>query len=291
MVGDDADGNIVLCVLAVLLAGDFHDLVEDPAHAVHLEHIVHALHHTRQPFQTHAGVDVLMLQLRIGAVAHVVELGEDVVPDLHEAVAVAAGAAVGRAAAVLFAAVKIDLGAGSARSGAVFPEVVLLAEPGHVIRRNADLLRPDVKRLVVLHVDGGVEPLCRDLQHIGEKFPRPRDRLMLEVVAEREVAEHFKKRAVARGMSDAFEVRRADTLLAGGDSMARRFDLSGEVFLHRCHAGIDEEQRLVPLRYKRERGEPQMPLGFKEREIFLPQIIDTGPFHMGGSPLLHRIIP
>ena len=43
-----------------------------------------------QTLQTHAGVDVLLGQLGVVALAVVVELGEDVVPDLHIAVAVAA---------------------------------------------------------------------------------------------------------------------------------------------------------------------------------------------------------
>ena len=61
----------------------------------------HALARHGQTLQAHAGVDVLLGQLGVVAVAVVVELGEDVVPDLHIPVAVAAHGAAGLAAAVL----------------------------------------------------------------------------------------------------------------------------------------------------------------------------------------------
>jgi hypothetical protein len=55
----------------------------------------HALAHAGQALEAHAGVDVLLLELGVVAVAVVVELGEDDVPDLDVAVAVAAGVQVG----------------------------------------------------------------------------------------------------------------------------------------------------------------------------------------------------
>ena len=106
-------------------------------------------HHAGQTLQAHAGVDVLLLQLGVVAVAVVVELGEDVVPDLHIAVAVAADGAAGLAAAVLRAAVVVNFGAGAARAGAMLPEVILLAEAEDALGGDADLLVPDVEGLVV----------------------------------------------------------------------------------------------------------------------------------------------
>ena len=153
MVCDDTDGNVVLIVHAVGFAGDFDYLIEYLSYSVNLEHIVNALHYASETLQTHAGIDILMLKLGVSAVAHVIELREYVVPDFHVSVAVAAGLTVGFAAAVLFTAVEVNLGAGSARSGAVFPEVVFLAEAGDSFRGNADFLIPDFKRFVVVFVN------------------------------------------------------------------------------------------------------------------------------------------
>jgi hypothetical protein len=45
-----------------------------------------------------------------------------------------------------------------------------------------------------------------DLQLTGDELPREADRVALEVVAEREVAEHFEERVVARGVPDLLEI-------------------------------------------------------------------------------------
>ena len=75
---------------------------------------------------------------------------------------------------------------------------------------------------------------------------------MLEVVAEGEVAEHLKIRAVARGLADVLDIAGADALLAGADTVARRLLVALEVGLHRRHAGVDEQQARVILRDERE---------------------------------------
>ncbi len=80
----------------------------------------------RDALEPAAGVDVLGGQRRQHAVAAAVELHEDEVPVLEEAIAVAAGLAVGAAAAVLGAAVVVELRARAAGAGrAGLPEVVL----------------------------------------------------------------------------------------------------------------------------------------------------------------------
>ena len=125
-----------------------------------------------------------MLKLGVSAVAHVIELREYVVPDFHVSVAVAAGLTVGFAAAVLFTAVEVNLGAGSARSGAVFPKVVFLAEADDFFSGNADFLIPDFKRFVVVFVNRGIKKLGGNLEDFGKELPRPLYSLFLEVVAE-----------------------------------------------------------------------------------------------------------
>ena len=97
-----------------------------------------------------------MRQLRHGAVLLAVVLGEHEVPELKEAVAVAAGLAVGATATDLLAHVKVDLGARTAGAGgASGPEVVVLAQAGDVVLGNAQRA-PHVVGLVVLGEDGEV---------------------------------------------------------------------------------------------------------------------------------------
>ena len=124
----------------------------------------------------------------------------------------------------------------------MLPEVVFLAESHDVRRVDAYFIFPDAVRLVVVFVDGRPEELRRDLEFLRQEFPCPRDCLVLEVIAEGEVAEHLEECAVARGVTDAVEVGGADALLTGGDAAARRDDLAGEELLHRRHAGVYEKK-------------------------------------------------
>ena len=215
-----------------------------------------------------------MFEFGVAALAVGVELGEYVVPDFHEAVAVTAGLAVRRAASVLQTAVEVDFGAGAAGTGTVFPEVVGLAETYDAFCGYADLLVPEFERFIVFFVDGRIEEFFRDFEALGKEFPCPRNRLILEVVAEGEVAEHFEVGTVTRGVAYAFQVRGTDALLAGGNALARRFNFAGEELLHRSHTGVDEKKGFVVLGNERERRESEMTLGFKEREIFFSQIVN-----------------
>ena len=50
------------------------------------------------------------------------------------------------------------------------------------------------------------EPLGVELHVLGDELPGEVDRLVLEVVAEREVAEHLEEGAVAVGAADVLEI-------------------------------------------------------------------------------------
>ena len=284
VVRDDAKGDVVLLVFVVVDTGDVGNGLHDVLDRVDLEEVVDALHDAGQTLETHAGIDVLVFERRVIVVAVVVELGEDEVPDLHVAVAVAADLAGGLAAAVLFSAVIVDLGAGAAGTGAVLPEVVFLAETDHVVFRDTDVLRPDVPRLIVVFVDGAVEFVRRDLEDFREEFPGPVDGVMLEVVAEGEVAQHLEVGAVTGGVADVVDVGSTDALLTGRHTVAGRRDLSREELLHRGHTGVDEQQALVSVGHERIARQPQVLFAFKELKEAFPQFVQTSPFHKWVSP-------
>ena len=235
VVGDNADGDIVVSIVAVGLARDSANVVDYLTDGVNLEHIVNALHYASETLKAHTGVDVLLCKLGVVAVAIVVELREYVVPDLHKSVAIASGLTVGRAATVLESAVEVDLGAGAARTGAMLPEVISLAKTNDVSGVNADLVYPDLVSLLVVLIDRGPEKVLRDLESLGQELPSPRNSLVLEIVAEREVAEHLKEGSVTSGVTYALKVGGTDTFLTGSNSVAGRNFLTGEEFLHRSH--------------------------------------------------------
>ena len=273
MVGDNAERDVRLVVLTIALARNAGDVVGDVADGIDVKQRVDVLHDTGKTLQTHAGVDVLLLEFGIVVVAVVVKLGEYVVPDLHITVAVTADRTVRLTAAIFFAAVVVDLRARTARTGTVLPEVVLLAEAEDAVFRNADIFMPDLERLVVLDIDRRIQTVSRNAHDLGQELPAPGDGFLLEVVAEREVAQHLKVGAVARGLADVLDVAGTNALLAGRDAVTRRLLFPSEVRLHRRHAGVDEQQRLVALRDQRKARQTQMSLGLHKGEKFFTDFI------------------
>ena len=183
MVGNNADRDIVLGVVSVALARNSANSIKYLSYGIYLKEVVHALHYASKTLKTHTRIYILLNKLCVVAVSVVIELGEHVVPDLHKAVTVATRLTVGRAAAVLLAAVKINLRARTAGPRAVLPEVICLTEAHDTLRRNAYLLVPYFKGFLVVLIDRGPKKLTRNFKPFGKEFPRPRNSLVLEVIA------------------------------------------------------------------------------------------------------------
>ena len=159
------------------------------------------------------------------------------------------------------AVVVEDLAARTAGAGVGhLPEVVglvlraarLVADAHAALLRHADGLGPEVVGLVVGLVDRGPEPLRRQLVDLGEQLPGELDRVLLEVVAEAEVAQHLEERVVARGVADVLQVvvlaARAHAALRGRGARVGALLLAEEHVLELHHARIDEQQRRVVRR-------------------------------------------
>ena len=235
-------------------------MLHDILNGIDEEQVVYTLHYAGKTLKTHAGIDVGMVKRSVVAVAVVLKLGENEVPDLDKTVAFAADVTVGLAAAVFVAAVKIDFRTGTAGTRTVLPEVVLLAETNHVRWIYADLLCPDVVRLVVVLINRDVELFLGHFEHLGKKLPRPRCRLALEIVAEREVAQHLKEGAVTGCDAYALDIGRADALLAGGNALARRSYLACKILFHRRHSAVDKQKAVVVLGNKGKAGKSETSL-------------------------------
>ena len=152
----------------------------------------------------------------------------------------------------------------------MLPEVVLFAEADHVVRVHADGFRPNVICFVIVFINADIEFFRVHFHDFGAELPRPRDNLFFEIVAEREVAEHFKIGAVARSFADVFNIGRANALLAGRHALSRRRNFAGEIFFHGRHTGVNQQKTFVVLGNQRKAGQPQMPLAFKKLQIHFP---------------------
>ena len=249
------------------------DPLHDRLEAVGLVHRVDALEDRRGALDAHARVDVLPGQRRQRVVGVQLELHEHEVPELEVAIALAARGAVVAAAALRRAAVVVELAAGAARpDGPRLPEVVGARQPDDPLGRHAHLLPALDCHLVGAETELGVagehgrpEQLLVELQVLGDELPGVPDGAVLEVVAEREVAEHLEEGEVPRGGADLVDVGRAEALLHGRQRRVGRLRLAEEERLERLHAGRGEQHRRVVVGWhERPRGMAEMPLRLEE---------------------------
>ena len=112
--------------------------------------------------------------------------------------------------------------------------------------------------LIIISIDGDQKAGLVERKFARDQLPGVENRLFLEIVAEREVAQHLEKSVVARRVTDIVEVivlaASAHAFLGGcGAGIGPRL-CAGENVLERHHAGIDEQQGRIVLRNQRRRG-------------------------------------
>ena len=254
VIRDHPQGHVGPVIPAVILLGELRRPVQDLPGGVDLVQVVDTLQDRGHPLQAHAGVDVLRRQqaldveVVLGPDLTQLVLHEDQVPDLEEPVLVGFGPAV---PAVFGAAVVVDLRARPAGPGhAHVPVVVGRAAVLDPALRQADLVPPDGERLVVTVQHGGPELVLREAEPavglgLGQQLPGVGDGTLLEVVAERPVAEHLEERGVPGGLADLFDVKRPHAFLHVRHPPERRGPLAEQERLERLHARDDEQDRGV----------------------------------------------
>ena len=139
------------------------------------------------------------------------------------------------------------------------PEVVgaaarLVADARDLAGRQADVLVPDLEGFVVGGVDRDHEPLGVDLQSTGDEVPGEADGVLLEVVAEGEVAQHLEEGVMAGRVAHVLEIvvfaAGAHAALARGGAHVVAFIAPQEAVLELHHAGVGEQQGRVIARYE-----------------------------------------
>ena len=305
MVRDDAEGIVGLIaeLRGVLVARHLARGLDDRHEQVGVVVAVLVLEDGDDPLQAGARVDVPGGQRHEVARRLAVELDEDEVPQLDEPGAVAVDAALVARHAFLVAAVgpevDMNLAARAARAGlAHLPEVLLLAEGQDATGRQGRQFRPQLRGLDILgqtvllvaHEDRRPELFGVDAPDLRQQLPRPRDRLGLEVVVERPVAEHLEERVVVGVPADFFQVvmlaADAEALLAV-DRPAPFGGLEAqEDVLELVHAGVGEQQGLVPLRHDRRARHERVLPGLEE--LNEPTTNLFGTQHSQNTSLLHR---
>ena len=286
MIGDDAQGGLLLALR--IGSGQFGDGADQGYEQVDVVIVVLALQHGRDALQARASVDRRFRQRVADPRRDLLVLHEHEIPDLDEAVAIGLRRA-GRATPDLVAVVVEDFRAGPARAGvAHLPEIVGARDADDPRFREACDLLPEIERLVVVDIDGGRELVLRQAEFLGHQFPRQFDRAILEIVAEREIAEHLEKRVMPRGVADIVEIvvlaAGAHAFLRGGGAHIGALLDTGEDVLELHHAGIGEHQRRVVARHQRRRRHDLVAVVGEEFEKCRPDLVNAA--HVG--PIAYR---
>jgi len=145
----------------------------------------------------HPGVNVLLTQLDVASIARFVVLHKHIVPDFKP---LAAGATRRTAGMIGLASVVENFGIGTTRSSRTrrSPPVVFLRQKVNAIIRNTQV-PPSLRRFIVArrvsitrkNGDGQTRGIERE--YLRQKFATPRQRFLLEIIAERPVAQHLEE--------------------------------------------------------------------------------------------------
>ena len=260
-------------------AGEIGAGANEGAEQVDVVIVVHALQNGRDALEPHAGVDRGAGQVDPLAARQRLELHEHEIPDLDEAVAVSVRRA-GRAAWNVIPVIVENLGAGPAGAGVAHrPEIVACRDADDPLLGQARDLPPQIERLVIVVIDGDGELFRRQTEVARQQSPCIFDRVVLEIVAERKVAEHLKERVVARGIADIVEV----VVLAPGAHAflgRRRSQIgalldAGEDVLELHHPGVGEHERRVVARHERARRHDGVFVPAEELEEVRSNVVDA----------------
>jgi hypothetical protein len=280
MVGDDAQRCLLLAVRVG--AGQLGDGADQGDEQIDLVIVVLALQHRRDTLQTGAGIDRRFRQRIADAALELLELHEHEIPDLDEAVAFLLGRT-RRSAPDLVAVIEENFRARAAGAGvAHLPEIVGAGDADDAGLRKACDLFPEIERLVVVDINRRRQPVFRQAELPGDQVPRQLDRAVLEIVAEREVAEHLEKRVMPRGVADIVEIvvlaAGAHAFLRGDGALIGTLLDPGKDVLELHHAGIGEHQRRVVARHQRRRRHDGVAVIGKKLQKCRPDFVNAAHF-------------
>src|SRR6266852_5779372 len=119
---------------------------------------------------------------------------------------------------------------------------------------------------------GNFEPVGR-----GDQFPSVRNRILLEIIAKRKIAEHLEKRVMPLRKPHIFQVvvlpARAHAFLRRRRPRVIPLLQPQKHVLELVHPRIRKQQGSVPMRHQRRAPHPPVPLAFKKLQKFLPNFV------------------
>ena len=277
VVSNNFQGNFRFFVSTIFNASDFCSVFNNGEHQVGFKVGGFALEYRSKTFQTSTGIDVFVFQRSVSAIFVLVVLGEYQVPQLEEAVTIAANSTVRFTTATFFAKVNVNFGARAAGTGADFPEVFFHTD--NAGRVNANVFSPDFISFVVFGVNGNPQFINGQFANLSQELPAPRDNFFFEVITKGEVTQHFKEGMMASSTANVFNVTGTYAFLASSDTRRRRFHFAGKERFKGCHTCTDNQQSGVVLRNQGRTGQHQVLFLLKKFQELFADFITSHVFH------------
>ena len=271
MIGDNAMAGLVLAAgrnARQALAGR-----DQRAERVDIIIVMLALHHRRDTLKPHARVDAGLGQALARTICLLLELHKDEIPDLDEAIAILIRAARRPAGDICAVIVEYFAARPTRPRIAHRPEIVRGRDADDPIIRQARNLLPQIGRIIIIVVNRDQQLVLGQPPFTGQQCPGMCDRLFLEIIAEREIPEHFKERMMPRGIADIIKIivlaACAYAFLAGCRPRDGPRLKPGKHVLERHHTSVRKHQCRVVVRHQRRRRDDIMARS--------PEIIEEGP--------------
>ncbi len=167
MVRDESDGYICLRIRLIGNLSQLAYLIPNHLKGIDIKDGVHILNNGSKTFQSHTGIDILLLQLGIVTVSISVKLRKYIIPHFYKTIAIASYMAIRFSAAIFFSAVIINLRARATGTGSMLPEVILFSQTVDTVCRYADFLIPDFKCFIILQIDRRIETVLIQPDYFG----------------------------------------------------------------------------------------------------------------------------
>ena len=156
----------------------------------------------------------------------------------------------------MIAMIEENFRTGTAGTGIAHgPEIIRCRDSDNPVIRQACDFFPQVKRLIIFMIHRNQKPVFRQTVFLCHKVPGELNRTILEVIAEREIAEHLEEGVMSRRIADILQIV---MLSPGAHTFLRRHRpviiamlCPGENVLELNHPGIGEHQRRIITRYQR----------------------------------------
>ena len=161
----------------------------------------------------------------------------------------------------------------------MLPEIILLAETEYPLGRNAYLLIPDLKGLIILKINGRIKPVGIKTYSLSQKLPAPGNSLFLEIVTEGKVTQHLKESTVAGSFAHILQIACSDTLLAGGHPAPGGHFLTRKIGLEGRHSRIYQKKGIVIVGDQGEGLHLQMTFLLKKVKKHFSQFVYAVLFH------------